>query len=91
MTAETELTSAASASVVGGERRHDFELIASWVRRDARVLDLGCGDGSLLEHLRLTRGARGVGVDVDGEGVVACLRRGGFGGAGGHCARAGDF
>ena len=77
MTAETESPVAvAPASVVGGERRHDFELIASWVRRDARVLDLGCGDGSLLEHLRLTRGARGVGVDVDGEGVVACLRRG---------------
>ena len=61
---------------VGGVVRHDFELIASWVARDSRVLDLGCGDGALLEHLQRTRGVRGVGVDVDDEGIVSCLRRG---------------
>ena len=60
----------------GGSVRHDFELIASWMERDSRALDLGCGDGALLEHLRRTRGVRGVGVDVDGDGILACLRRG---------------
>lgn len=61
---------------VGVGVRHDFELIASWVERGARVLDLGCGDGALLDYLRRERGARGVGMDVDAAGVLACLRRG---------------
>ena len=64
------------AAAEAAAARHDFELIASWVEPGSRVLDLGCGDGALLEHLRRTRGVRGVGVDVDGDGVLACLRRG---------------
>ena len=61
-------------STTGG--RHDFDLIASWIAPGSRVLDLGCGDGALLERLRLERGVRGVGVDVDEAGVLSCLRRG---------------
>jgi methionine biosynthesis protein MetW len=56
--------------------RHDFELIADWVPQGARVLDLGCGDGSLLKHLQVARGARGYGVEIDGAGVNAAIANG---------------
>ena len=39
--------------------REDFHTIASWVNPGAKVLDLGCGDGSLLRFLQDTRQARG--------------------------------
>ncbi len=44
--------------------RADFDLIASWVQPGERVLDLGCGDGSLLRRLIEERGARGYGVEL---------------------------
>lgn len=56
--------------------RHDFELIAHWIPQAARVLDLGCGDGSLLSHLHKTRGARGYGVEIDGASVNAAIANG---------------
>ena len=52
--------------------RADFALIAQWVSPNAKVLDLGCGDGSLLSQLRKTHHIRGYGVekreqDIKGE------------------------
>ena len=55
--------------------RADHDVIASLVPVGARVLDLGCGDGSLLEEL-IRRGADGLGVEISDEGVLACLQRG---------------
>ena len=45
--------------------RADFATIASWVAPRARVLDLGCGDGSLLAYLRREREATGYGIEID--------------------------
>jgi methionine biosynthesis protein MetW len=56
--------------------RHDFEAIAGWVRPDATVLDLGCGDGLLLKYLMQTRRVRGYGVEIADERVIACVRNG---------------
>lgn len=56
--------------------RFDFEVIGRWVQPGERVLDLGCGDGSLLAYLRDARDIRGYGIEVDPERVVACLRNG---------------
>ena len=57
-------------------RRPDFAAIAEWVRPGARVLDLGCGDGTLLKYLRHERNASGYGVEIDEAGVLTCVRNG---------------
>ena len=56
--------------------RADFSTIAGWIVPAARVLDLGCGDGSLLSHLRETRGATGYGIEIDNAGVLASIGNG---------------
>lgn len=56
--------------------RPDLLRIAQWIDPGSRTLDLGCGDGTLLEHLKLTRNVTGVGVEIDDERVLASTRRG---------------
>jgi methionine biosynthesis protein MetW len=56
--------------------RNDFRLIADLVPESSRVLDLGCGNGSLLELIRRERGAEVRGVELSLEGVAACVARG---------------
>lgn len=55
--------------------RPDLAIIASLIPRGSRVLDLGCGTGDLMALLQ-DKGCTGTGVDVDEEGVLACLSRG---------------
>ncbi|GAB2181013.1 methionine biosynthesis protein MetW [Denitratisoma sp. agr-D3] len=56
--------------------RSDFDVIAGWVQPGERVLDLGCGDGSLLRRLITERGARGYGVELDSASVRAAIGNG---------------
>jgi methionine biosynthesis protein MetW len=56
--------------------RSDQKLIADLVPEGARVLDLGCGDGALLEQLRDQRGAFVRGVEIDVDNIAACIGRG---------------
>lgn len=56
--------------------RADFDLIASWVKPNERVLDLGCGDGSLLKRLIEERGAYGYGIEREEAGVLAAITQG---------------
>ncbi len=56
--------------------RADYATIAGWIAPDSRVLDLGCGDGSLLGHLKRERGATGYGIEIDNTGVLASVNGG---------------
>ena len=50
--------------------------IARLVPQGARVLDLGCGDGTMLDLLQQERGCTGYGIEIDDANVLACVRRG---------------
>ena len=52
------------------------KLIARLVPEGARVLDLGCGDGALLDLLQRERGCSGYGVEIADGNVLKCVRRG---------------
>lgn len=61
---------------VNGVGRADYDTIVQWIARDARVLDLGCGDGALLRFLAAQRGATGYGIEIADAGVLASVRNG---------------
>lgn len=60
----------------GGLLRPDLEQVAAWIGRGSRVLDLGCGDGALLDWLARERQCSGYGVEIDDVQVLACTLRG---------------
>ena len=67
----------AQARVNGAGRvRVDLLLIADMIEPGARVLDVGCGDGALLEHLARTKQADGRGIELSQAAVKACVSRG---------------
>lgn len=53
--------------------RDDFDVISKWVFPNAKVLDLGCGDGALLRALRERRNAHGYGIEIADENIVRCI------------------
>jgi methionine biosynthesis protein MetW len=63
-------------SAPAAKRTVDMQILADWIEPGARVLDLGCGRGVLLEFLAQTRKARAFGVDLDFAKISACVRRG---------------
>jgi methionine biosynthesis protein MetW len=65
-----------TASELHAAGRADFNLIASWVQPGERVLDLGCGDGTLLKLLIEQRGAVGYGIELEDDAVVAAVANG---------------
>ncbi|MCK4374084.1 MAG: methionine biosynthesis protein MetW [Candidatus Brocadiae bacterium] len=56
--------------------RLDYRMIEEYVEPGAEVLDLGCGDGALLDDLIRQKGVRGFGIDVDLGEVQKCIGRG---------------
>jgi methionine biosynthesis protein MetW len=56
--------------------RTTLHSIARLVPQGARVLDLGCGDGALLDLLQRERGCSGYGIEIADENVFACVKRG---------------
>ena len=56
--------------------RQDFAIIAGWVNFGSKVLDLGCGDGTLLQFLRSSLEVKGYGVEKDDANWLACMQNG---------------
>ena len=56
--------------------RYDFDVIARWIAPGEKVLDLACGDGSLLRHLMSVRDVQGYGVENDIDNLAACIGNG---------------
>ncbi len=55
--------------------RQDLAQIASWIESNSRILDLGCGDGALLKHLRDSHNCAGYGIEIADASVLECVRR----------------
>ncbi|MAD66852.1 MAG: methionine biosynthesis protein MetW [Porticoccaceae bacterium] len=51
-------------------------FIGDWIKENSRVLDLGCGDGSLLETLTNKHQVRGYGLEIDPDSISQCIDRG---------------
>ncbi|MFA0810339.1 methionine biosynthesis protein MetW [Microbulbifer epialgicus] len=56
--------------------RIDLDVIQAWIAPHSRVLDLGCGDGTLLEQLGKNKGVIGYGLEIDPEQITRCVERG---------------
>src|SRR3569832_1301284 len=55
--------------------RADLAFIAHWVRDGSQVLDLGCGDGVMLDYLQTDMHCFGYGVEIDDGKIPACIER----------------
>ena len=56
--------------------RIDHQLAEQWIKPNSKVLDLGCGDGSLLHHLTHNRNIFGYGIELDQDKINDCIAKG---------------
>ena len=56
--------------------RPDLAFIADWVAPNSNVLDVGCGDGVMLDYLQSDKSCNGYGIEIDDASLLACTRRG---------------
>lgn len=56
--------------------RVDLQKISEWVKPHSRVLDLACGDGTLLEHLQNHKNVTGYGLEIDPQHIAQCIDKG---------------
>ncbi|QFT53138.1 methionine biosynthesis protein MetW [Microbulbifer sp. THAF38] len=56
--------------------RIDLNVIQEWIAPASRVLDLGCGDGELLQQLQQNKNVVGYGLEIDPEQIHRCVQRG---------------
>ncbi len=70
------MTSDVSQSLSRADLRPDLRIISDFIPENARVLDLGCGDGELLEYLVKRKAVKGRGIELSEAGMLACVSRG---------------
>lgn len=57
-------------------QRADLAFIAHWVREGSQVLDVGCGDGVMLDYLQSGKRCIGYGIEIADGCIPACIERG---------------
>ena len=67
---------AAAVRHIARNMRVDLALIAGMIAPGSRVLDIGCGDGSLIEHLSRTLGCDARGIEIDMAEVTRAVAHG---------------
>ena len=53
--------------------RADLAIIAEWIKPGSSILDLGCGDGTLLKHLRDNQQVKGIGLEINEQDIESCI------------------
>jgi methionine biosynthesis protein MetW len=56
--------------------RIDLNEIQNWIKQNSRVLDLGCGDGTLLKFLIDHKQVKGYGLEIDPQQINSCIDKG---------------
>ena len=54
--------------------RYDFPIIENWIHQNSKVLDLGCGDGSLLNYLKEKKDIKGFGIEKNKDNWLLSLK-----------------
>jgi methionine biosynthesis protein MetW len=60
---------------VENDLRADLAIISQWIKADSKVLDLGCGDGTLLAYLRDQRNVQGYGLEISPFNIEVCVEK----------------
>lgn len=56
--------------------RNDLKSIVDWIKPDSHLLDLGCGNGTLLAHLHSKKNVSGYGIEIDETAISECIKNG---------------
>lgn len=65
-----------SKSKAADNVRLELLAVEQWIQPESRVLDIGCGDGTLLRYLRDNRRVKGTGVEIDSDNITQCVKNG---------------
>jgi methionine biosynthesis protein MetW len=63
-------------NIITHKIRYDHEIIANIIKSKSKVLDIGCGSGDLLYHLKKSKGIDCRGIEISQEMIAKCLVRG---------------
>lgn len=55
--------------------RADLKIIEQWVKPESNVLDVGCGDGTLLQHLQENKKVKGYGLEISSSNITSCIEK----------------